>query len=170
VIDKPRDSVSPYAPRVIVMDITPEKIKDVIGPQGKFIKKIIEETGAKIDIEPTGILYITAPDMESGNKAKKMVEELTKDVEVGRVYLGKVLSVRDFGLIVELTPSKDGLLHVSQMPASTAKNPKLWPKVGEEIVVKVQRVDELGRITLTQKGLFPEKEKNTHNRRGKWRK
>ncbi len=170
VIDKPRDSVSPHAPRVIVMDITPEKIKDVIGPQGKFIKKIIEETGVKIDIEPTGTLYITAPDMESGNKAKKMVEELTKDVEVGRVYLGKVLSVRDFGLIVELTPSKDGLLHVSQMPASTAKNPKLWPKVGEEIVVKVQRVDELGRITLTQKGLFPEKERSTHNRRGKWRK
>ncbi|HPP43131.1 MAG TPA: polyribonucleotide nucleotidyltransferase [Caldisericia bacterium] len=153
VIDKPRENISPLAPRVIVMDIEPDKIKDVIGPQGKFIKKIIDETESKIDIEPTGRIFVTAPDLESGEKAIDMIKELTKDVEVGRVYLGKVLQVRDFGLIVEITPNKDGLLHVSQMKNSIAKNNKLWPKVGEEIIVKVQNIDDSGRVNLTQKGI-----------------
>lgn len=153
VIEKPRENISPYAPRVIVMDIEPDKIKDVIGPQGKFIKKIIDETNSKIDIEPTGRIFVTSPDLESAEKARDMIKELTKDVEVGRIYLGKVLQVRDFGLIVEITPNKDGLLHISQMRSSIAKNNKLWPKVGEEIVVKVQNIDDSGRVNLTQKGI-----------------
>lgn len=161
VIDKPRENISPLAPRVIVMDIEPDKIKDVIGPQGKFIKKIIDETGVKIDIEPTGRIFITAPDLNSGEKARDMINELTKDVEVGRIYLGKVIQVRDFGLIVEITPNKDGLLHVSQMRSSIAKNTKLWPKVGEEIIVKVQNIDDSGRVNLTQKGIiFDNKERD----------
>jgi polyribonucleotide nucleotidyltransferase len=159
VIDKPRENISPFAPRVIVMDIEPDKIKDVIGPQGKFIKKIIDETGSKIDIEPTGRIFVTSPDLESGEKARDMIKELTKDVEVGRIYLGKVLQVRDFGLIVEITPNKDGLLHVSQMRSSIAKNNKLWPKVGEEIIVKVQNIDDSGRVNLTQKGIVFEEDK-----------
>lgn len=159
VIDKPRENISPFAPRVIVMDIEPDKIKDVIGPQGKFIKKIIDETDSKIDIEPTGRIFITSPDLESGEKARDMIRELTKDVEVGRIYLGKVLQVRDFGLIVEITPNKDGLLHISQMRSSIAKNNKLWPKVGEEIIVKVQNIDDSGRVNLTQKGIVFEENK-----------
>lgn len=158
VIEKPRENISPYAPRVIVMDIEPDKIKDVIGPQGKFIKKIIDETNSKIDIEPTGRIFVTSPDLESAEKARDMIKELTKDVEVGRIYLGKVLQVRDFGLIVEITPNKDGLLHISQMRSSIAKNNKLWPKVGEEIVVKVQNIDDSGRVNLTQKGIVFENE------------
>lgn len=158
VIDKPRENISPLAPRVIVMDIEPDKIKDVIGPQGKFIKKIIDDTGSKIDIEPTGRIFVTAPDLESGEKARDMIKELTKDVEIGRIYLGKVLQVRDFGLIVEITPNKDGLLHISQMKTSIAKNNKLWPKVGEEIIVKVQNIDDSGRVNLTQKGIVFEDE------------
>lgn len=158
VIEKPRENISPYAPRVIVMDIEPDKIKDVIGPQGKFIKKIIDETDSKIDIEPTGRIFVTSPDLESAEKARDMIKELTKDVEVGRIYLGKVLQVRDFGLIVEITPNKDGLLHISQMRSSIAKNNKLWPKVGEEIVVKVQNIDDSGRVNLTQKGIVFENE------------
>ncbi|MDI6861462.1 MAG: polyribonucleotide nucleotidyltransferase [Caldisericia bacterium] len=154
VIDKPRPEISPLAPRVIVMEIEPIKIKDVIGPQGKFIKKIIDETNVKIDIEPTGRIYITAPDYNSGEKAREMIKELTQDIEVGRIYLGKVLQVREFGLIVELTPNKDGLLHVSQMRSSIAKNTKLWPKVGDEIIVKVANIDDLGRVNLTQKGII----------------
>lgn len=158
VIEKPKENISPYAPRVIVMDIEPDKIKDVIGPQGKFIKKIIDETDSKIDIEPTGRIFVTSPDLESAEKARDMIKELTKDVEVGRIYLGKVLQVRDFGLIVEITPNKDGLLHISQMRSSIAKNNKLWPKVGEEIVVKVQNIDDSGRVNLTQKGIVFENE------------
>jgi len=158
VIDRPRENISPLAPRVIVMDIEPDKIKDVIGPQGKFIKKIIDDTGSKIDIEPTGRIFVTAPDLESGEKARDMIKELTKDVEIGRIYLGKVLQVRDFGLIVEITPNKDGLLHISQMKTSIAKNNKLWPKVGEEIIVKVQNIDDSGRVNLTQKGIVFEEE------------
>lgn len=158
VIDRPRENISPLAPRVIVMDIEPDKIKDVIGPQGKFIKKIIDDTGSKIDIEPTGRIFVTALDLESGEKARDMIKELTKDVEIGRIYLGKVLQVRDFGLIVEITPNKDGLLHISQMKTSIAKNNKLWPKVGEEIIVKVQNIDDSGRVNLTQKGIVFEEE------------
>lgn len=154
VIDKPRPEISPLAPRVIVMEIEPIKIKDVIGPQGKFIKKIIDETKVQIDIEPTGRIYITAPDYNSGERAREMIKELTQDVEVGKIYLGKVLQVREFGLIVEITPNKDGLLHVSQMRSSIAKNTKLWPKVGDEIIVKVANVDDLGRVNLTQKGII----------------
>jgi polyribonucleotide nucleotidyltransferase len=154
VIDKPRPEISPLAPRVIVMEIEPIKIKDVIGPQGKFIKKIIDETKVQIDIEPTGRIYITAPDYNSGERAREMIKELTQDIEVGKIYLGKVLQVREFGLIVEITPNKDGLLHVSQMRANIAKNTKLWPKVGDEIIVKVLNVDDLGRVNLTQKGII----------------
>jgi len=154
VIDKPRPEISPLAPRVIVMEIEPIKIKDVIGPQGKFIKKIIDETNVKIDIEPTGRIYITAPDYNSGERAREMIKELTQDIEVGKIYLGKVLQVREFGLIVEITPNKDGLLHVSQMRSSIAKNTKLWPKVGDEIIVKVLNIDDLGRVNLTQKGII----------------
>lgn len=154
VIDKPRPEISPLAPRVIVMEIEPIKIKDVIGPQGKFIKKIIDETKVQIDIEPTGRIYITAPDYNSGEKAREMIKELTQDVEVGKIYLGKVLQVREFGLIVEITPNKDGLLHISQMRSNIAKNTKLWPKVGDEIIVKVANVDDLGRVNLTQKGII----------------
>ncbi|MCX8095384.1 MAG: polyribonucleotide nucleotidyltransferase [Caldisericia bacterium] len=154
VIDKPRPEISPLAPRVIVMEIEPIKIKDVIGPQGKFIKKIIDETKVQIDIEPTGRIYITAPDYNSGERAREMIKELTQDIEVGKIYLGKVLQVREFGLIVEITPNKDGLLHVSQMRSNIAKNTKLWPKVGDEIIVKVANVDDLGRVNLTQKGII----------------
>lgn len=154
VIDKPRPEISPLAPRVIVMEIEPIKIKDVIGPQGRFIKKIIDETKVQIDIEPTGRIYITAPDYNSGERAREMIKELTQDIEVGKIYLGKVLQVREFGLIVEITPNKDGLLHVSQMRSNIAKNTKLWPKVGDEIIVKVANVDDLGRVNLTQKGII----------------
>ncbi|HBS60276.1 MAG TPA: polyribonucleotide nucleotidyltransferase, partial [Firmicutes bacterium] len=115
VLDKPRADLSPYAPRIITMHIDPDKIRDVIGPGGKIIKKIIEDTGVSIDIEDDGRVFIAAVDKDAGQKAMQIIENLTRDVEVGGIYLGKVTRLMNFGAFVEILPGKEGLVHISQL-------------------------------------------------------
>jgi polyribonucleotide nucleotidyltransferase len=153
-IPEPRKTLSPYAPRIISLNVSPDKIGEIIGPGGKVIKKIIEETDAKIDIEQDGRIYIYSQDEASGNVARNRIEEIAKEVEAGQVYEGKITRVTDYGLFVEVLPGKEGLLHVSQMERLKAPINKVF-KPGDSVLVKIYEIDNLGRINLTRKGLFP---------------
>lgn len=150
-IPEPRKSLSPYAPRIIVVEIDPEKIRDVIGPGGKTINKITQETGAKIDIEQDGRVFISAADESSGQRAKEIVENLTRDVEVGRTYLGKVTRLTSFGAFVEILPGKEGLVRIGEIGPEHVKKVEDALNVGDEVLVKVTEVDHLGRINLSRK-------------------
>lgn len=155
VIKEPRNELSPFAPRIITMEIHPDKIRDVIGPGGKTIKKIIEETGVKIDIEDDGKVFIAAVDMEAGQKAVKIIETLVREVEVGSSYTGKVTRLMNFGAFVEILPGKEGLVHISQLARERVEKVEDIVKVGDEILVKVTEVDRQGRINLSRKELLP---------------
>jgi len=152
-IDKPRDYISPYAPRIIVMEIHPDKIGDVIGPGGRIIKKILADTGTRIQIEQDGRVYIAADDEESGERARKMIEELTRDVAVGETFLGKVTRTSSLGVFVEILPGKEGLVPLSQLSDQRVRRADELVKVGDEILVKVVEIDNLGRINLSARGL-----------------
>ena len=143
-IDKPREELSPYAPRIIVMEIDPDKIRDVIGPGGKTIHKITNETGVKIDIEQDGRVFIAAPDEETGLRAKEIIERLTKDVEVGATYTGKVTRTAPFGVFVEVLPGKEGLVRSNDLGPANGEL-----EVGDELLVRVSEIDHLGRINLS---------------------
>lgn len=151
VISEPRPELSPYAPRIISMVIDPEKIRDVIGPGGKTIKKIIDETGAKIDIEDDGHVFIAAVNTEAGEKAKQMIEKLTKEVEVGEIYMGKVIRIMNFGVFVEILPGKEGLVHISQLAEERTNKVEDVVSIGDQILVKVTEIDRQGRINLSRK-------------------
>jgi polyribonucleotide nucleotidyltransferase len=155
-INAPRQELSPYAPRIISIKINPEFIGTLIGPGGKNIKKITEETGAKIDIEDTGIVHIVTSDPVAAMKARQWVEKHTREVEVGQLYLGKVVRVLNFGAFVELFPGKDGLAHISQLANERVGKVEDVVNIGDEIVVKVVEIDPQGRINLTVKGVDPE--------------
>jgi polyribonucleotide nucleotidyltransferase len=150
-ISEPRSELSPYAPRIISTTIDPEKIRDVIGPGGKVIKKIVDDTGAKIDIEDDGRVFIAAINTEAGEKALKMIEDLTKEVEVGELYKGKVVRIMNFGAFVEILPGKEGLVHISQLEEERTKKVEDVVSVGDEILVKVTEIDCQGRINLSRK-------------------
>jgi len=152
-LPNPRPDLSPYAPRIITLMINPEKIKDVIGPGGKMIHKIIAETGVKIDIEDDGRVYIVTPNAEGAAKARKMVEAITKEVEEGEIYTGKVTRIMGFGAFVEILPGKEGLVHISQIGPGRVQQVEDVLHVGDEVTVKVLKIDELGRVNLTIKGL-----------------
>ncbi len=154
VIQEPRAELSPYAPRIITMEIDPDKIRDVIGPGGKTIKKIIEETGVTIDIEDDGKVFIAAVDVEASQKAVKIIENLVRDVEVGGVYLGKVTRLMNFGAFVEILPGKEGLVHISQLAQERVAKVEDVVKPGDEIMVKVTEIDRQGRINLSRKELL----------------
>ncbi|MDT8901345.1 polyribonucleotide nucleotidyltransferase [Anaeroselena agilis] len=154
VIDKPRPDLSPYAPRIITLQIDPDKIRDVIGPGGKIIKKIIEQTGVTIDIEDDGKVYIAAVDQEAGKKAVSIIETLVRDVEVGATYLGKVTRLMNFGAFVEILPGKEGLVHISQLALERVAKVEDVVKPGDEILVKVTEIDRQGRINLSRKDLL----------------
>lgn len=151
VLDKPREDLSPYAPRIITMQIDPDKIRDVIGPGGKTIKKIIEDTGVSIDIEDDGRVFIAAVDKNAGQKAMQIIESLTRDVEVGRIYLGKVTRLMNFGAFVEILPGKEGLVHISQLARERVAKVEDVVKPGDEVIVKVTEIDRQGRINLSRK-------------------
>lgn len=151
VISTPRPELSPYAPRIIITTIDPEKIRNVIGPGGKTIKKIIDETGVKIDIEDDGRVFIAAVDGEAGKRALEIIESLTADVEVGKIYLGKVVKIMDFGAFVEVLPGKEGLVHISQLAEQRVGKVEDVVSVGDEIMVKVIKIDEHGRVNLSRK-------------------
>lgn len=155
VIQTPRAELSPFAPRIITMTIDPDKIRDVIGPGGKTIKKIIEETGVKIDIEDDGKVFIAAVDMEAGQKAVKIIETLVRDVEVGGTYHGKVTRIMAFGAFVEILPGKEGLVHISQLARERVAKVEDVVNIGDEVTVKVTEIDRQGRINLSRKELLP---------------
>lgn len=157
-IDKPREEVSKYAPKIISMTINPDKIREVIGAGGKVINKIIEETGVKIDIEDDGSVLIAAENVEAAYKAKKIIERIVKEVEVGEIILGKVVRLATFGAFVELTDSKDGLLHISQISDKRVAKVEDVLKVGDEILVKVIEIDQQGKIKLSRKEALKETE------------
>ncbi len=151
VLAEPRPELSPYAPRIISTKVDPEKIRDVIGPGGKTINKIISETGVKIDIEDDGRIFIAAENEESGKKAVEMIKKITKDVKVGEIYMGKVLRTTDFGAFVEILPGKEGLVHISKLEKGRVKRVEDVVNVGDNILVKVTDIDSQGRINLSRK-------------------
>jgi len=159
VISAPRDKLSKYAPKVYTMNIDPEKIRDVIGTGGKIINKIINETGVKIDIEDDGRVYISTPDEKAGKRAMQIIEAITKDVQVGQVYLGKVTRLMSFGAFVEFAPGKEGLVHISKLDNKRVNKVEDIVKVGDEILVKVIEVDKQGRINLSKKDAMPAEHK-----------
>ena len=149
-----RAELSPYAPRMIVLTISPDMIKNVIGPGGKIINKIIADTGVKIDIENDGRVFIAGPDGVAADKAKAMVEALTKEVKVGEQYLGTVTRLMNFGAFVAFLPGKEGLVHISQLAADRVEKVEDVVKIGDQIMVKVMEVDSQGRINLSRKALL----------------
>lgn len=154
-IDKPREELSKYAPRIYTMEVNPEKIGNIIGPGGKVINQIIDETGVKIDIEDDGQVFIAATDSESGKKAVEIIENIVKDVEVGQVYNGKVTKITNFGAFVEILNGKEGLVHISNISHDHVKKVEDVLSVGEQIDVKVMEIDNRGRINLSRKELLP---------------
>jgi polyribonucleotide nucleotidyltransferase len=151
VIPEPRPELSENAPAIITMNINPEKIRFVIGPGGKMINKIIDETGASIDIEDDGLVKIMTEDQESGQQAKEMIERLTEEVEVGKIYQGTVKRIMDFGAFVEILPNKDGLVHISKLADHHVKEVGDVVSIGDEIPVKVIEIDGQDRINLSLK-------------------
>ena len=156
-IDKPAEHLSPYAPKIITLTIPVDRIRDVIGSGGKIINKIISETGVKMDVEEDGHVYIATPDEEAAQRAKKWVEELTHEVQVGETYLGKVTRLMKFGVFVEILPGKEGMVYVSQLATRRVEKPEDVVHEGDEIMVKVTEIDDKGRINLSRKALLQEK-------------
>ncbi|WP_078380854.1 polyribonucleotide nucleotidyltransferase [Sutcliffiella halmapala] len=160
-LNESRTELSQYAPKILMMAINPDKIRDVIGPSGKQINKIIEETGVKIDIEQDGTVFISSINMEMNEKAKKIIEDIVREVQVGEIYLGKVKRIEKFGAFVELFSGKDGLVHISELAEERVKQVEDIVKLGEEVLVKVMEIDKQGRVNLSRKVLLKEqKEKN----------
>jgi len=158
-IAKPKPELSPYAPRVVIIQIPKDKIGLVIGPQGKTIRKIIEETGVEINIEDDGRVFITSPDKDALELAKKKIEDITFEPKVGDLFLGKVTRIMNFGAFVEIVPGKEGLLHISQISDRRIKNVENVLKVGDEILVKLVEIDSMGRLNLSKKAITETEEK-----------
>jgi polyribonucleotide nucleotidyltransferase len=155
-IKEPREQLSQYAPKIITMWIKPDKIRDVIGPSGKQINKIIEETGVKIDIEQDGTVFIGSVDEEMIQRAKKIIEDIVREVEVGEMYLGKVRRIEKFGAFVEIFPGKDGLVHISELAEERVGKVEDVLKLGDELLVKVTEIDKQGRVNLSRKAVLKE--------------
>jgi polyribonucleotide nucleotidyltransferase len=156
VLPGPRAEISPFAPRLLTVKIDPEKIGKLIGPGGKNIKKIQEETGAQIDIEDDGMVYISSVDGKSAEKARDLVEAMTAEVKVGKIYAGRVVSIKDFGAFIEIAPETDGLCHVSELSDRYVQNVMDVLNIGDEVRVKVLLIDEQGRIKLSRKAAMRE--------------
>lgn len=153
-IPAPRKEISQYAPRMLTMEIDPDKIRDVIGPGGKTIRKIIDETGVQIDIEDDGRVFITALDEAAAYKAQDKIKLLTQDVEVGGIYLGKITRILNFGAFAEILPGKEGLIHISQLALERVAKVEDVVNIGDEVMVKVTEIDRQGRINLSRKALL----------------
>jgi len=152
-IAKPRQEMSEYAPRITTIRISPDKIRDVIGKGGVTIRAITEETGATIDIDDDGTIRIASVNKTASDEAQRRIEEITADVEVGKIYDGKVTRVMDFGAFVTILPGRDGMVHISQISSDRVQNANDKLSVGDVIKVKVLDIDKQGRIRLSMKGL-----------------
>jgi polyribonucleotide nucleotidyltransferase len=155
-ITEPRSELSKFAPKILTMKINPDKIRDVIGPSGKQINKIIEETGVKIDIEQDGTVFIASTDQAMNQKAKKIIEDIVREVEVGQMYLGKVKRIEKFGAFVEIFAGKDGLVHISELAEERVGKVEDVIAIGDEILVKVTEIDKQGRVNLSRKAILKE--------------
>jgi polyribonucleotide nucleotidyltransferase len=158
VLPEARDELSPYAPRVISIQINPEKIRDVIGPGGKVIRGIVAETGAKIDIEDSGRIVIMSPDQAACQKAIDRIRGLTQEPEVGQVYKARIVRVMDFGAFAEILPNTEGLIHISQLDHTRVRKVSDVVNEGDEVMVKVIEIDKDGRIRLSRKAVLPKAE------------
>ncbi|HWQ73744.1 MAG TPA: polyribonucleotide nucleotidyltransferase [Syntrophomonas sp.] len=162
-ISKPNEQLSPYAPQMVRMQIKPDKIREVIGPGGKTIHKIVDESGCKIDIEDDGSLFIIATDEEGAKKARALIESIVAEVEVGKIYEGTVKRIMDFGAFVEIipgvfgSPGKEGLVHISQLAEERVNKVKDVVDLGDRITVKVTEIDSQGRINLSRKAVLKER-------------
>jgi len=150
-IPAPRPQLSKYAPKIMTTSIDPEKIRDVIGPQGKVINRIIAETGVKIDIEDDGKVYVSSQETKAGERAIQMIEGIAGDVKPGQTYIGKVVRIMPFGAFVEFLPGKEGLVHISKLDRKRVDKVEDVVSVGDEVVVKVIEIDRQGRINLSRK-------------------
>lgn len=163
VLPQPRSEMSAYAPRIISFHINPDKIREVIGPGGKIINKIIEETGVQIDIEPDGLVMITAQDPEGGQKAADWIKNIVRVVEVGEVYTGKVSRMFDFGAMVEILPGQEGMVHISELAYNRVGQVTDVVNLGDTVTVKVIKIDEKGRVNLSLKAMLPRPEGASDN-------
>jgi len=169
-IAKPRDQLSPFAPRILTLQINPDKIREVVGPGGKVINEIIAQTGAMIDIGQTGLIFITAENEQAAQKAFKWIENITHEVKVGETFQGKVTRIFNFGAMVEFLPGQEGLIHISELAPFRVDRVEDIVKVGDSVLVKVVGIDEQGRINLSRKQMlkqsdgretrFPQKRRN----------
>ena len=157
-ISEPRKEVSKYAPRIVNTTISVDKIKDVIGPGGKMINKIIGETGVKIDIEEDGKVFIYSSDMEAAKKALTMIEEIAREIEVNQIYEGTVVRILNFGAFVDIGGGKEGLLHISKISKERVNKVEDVLQIGDRVKVKVIEIDDQDRINLSMKDVEDEKE------------
>ncbi|WP_409292348.1 polyribonucleotide nucleotidyltransferase [Peribacillus sp. SCS-37] len=160
-IAEPRTELSRYAPKILTMAINPDKIRDVIGPSGKQINKIIEETGVKIDIEQDGTVFISSTNEEMNRKAKQIIEDIVREVEVGALYLGKVKRIEKFGAFVEIFSGKDGLVHISELAEERVGKVEDVVAIGDELLVKVLDIDKQGRVNLSRKAVLKEQKEQS---------
>ncbi|ETP68761.1 polynucleotide phosphorylase [Planococcus glaciei] len=160
-ISEPREQLSKFAPKIIMVKINPDKIRDVIGPGGKVINKIIDETGVKIDTEQDGTIFISSVDQEMNAKAKAMIENIVREAKVGEYYEGKVKRIEKFGAFVELFPGKDGLLHISEIQEERTKEVEDVLKLDDVVKVKVIEIDRQGRVNLSRKVVLKEEKEAT---------
>ncbi|MFP7169172.1 polyribonucleotide nucleotidyltransferase [Terribacillus sp. 7520-G] len=158
-IREPKQELSAYAPKILTMTINPDKIRDVIGPSGKQINKIIEETGVKIDIEQDGTVFISSTDSAKNEQAKQIISDIVREVEVGEVYEGTVKRIEKFGAFVELFKGKDGLVHISELAEERVGKVEDVVKIGDKLKVKVKEIDRQGRVNLSHKQLLIEAKK-----------
>lgn len=156
VIKEPNETLSQYAPKILIINIKPDKIRDVIGPSGKQINKIIDETGVKVDIEQDGTVFIASENETMNNEARKLIEDIVREVEIDEIYLGKVKRIEKFGAFVELFKGKDGLLHISEIQEERTNKVEDVLSIDQEILVKVKEVDRQGRVNLSRKELLKE--------------
>ena len=147
-IAEPRKEISKYAPKIITMEINPDKIKDVIGSGGKVINKIIADTGVKIDIEDDGRVFIAGQDSEMAMRAKETIEAITMELELGKTYVGKVVRIMNFGAFVEIAPGKEGMIHISKLAKERVEKVEDVVKIGDTVAVKVIEIDDQGRVNL----------------------
>ncbi|MTW84935.1 polyribonucleotide nucleotidyltransferase [Virgibacillus dakarensis] len=155
-IKEPKQELSEYAPKILTMKINPDKIRDVIGPSGKQINQIIDETGVKIDIEQDGSVFISSTDAKMNEQAKQIIEDLVREVEAGQMYLGTVKRIEKFGAFVELFKGKDGLVHISELAEERTNKVEDVVSIGDKIMVKVKEIDNHGRINLSRKAVLKE--------------
>jgi len=163
-ISRHRDQLSEYAPRIIIIKINPSKIGDVIGPGGKMIRSIVEETGAKVDITDDGTVFIASTDAEAGRLAKERIEAIVEEPEVGKVYDGTVTRITGFGAFVEILPGTDGLLHISELDNVRVNRVEDVVNLGDRVTVKVINIDQDGKVRLSRRALLPKRPGSDHER------